>query len=160
MNRKVEFHQVYVVHSQWRKGTLRGVLQAHFDIHFSSKTEPSLRISIWKLHTIILCPMQTFCQKEKMHDLVFFPREEADVRVCFFAPAQTAKDCSGAWQGPPPSPNLKIVKFSLTHEDLSFLVGAHRVSITKSMKDLRQAGWIIQEGRTLIVPQEQVWSLD
>ena len=45
-----------------------------------------------------------------------------------------------------------VIQFPLTHEDLSFLVGAHRVSITKAMKDLRQSGRIIQEGRTLILP--------
>jgi CRP/FNR family transcriptional regulator len=49
-----------------------------------------------------------------------------------------------------------IIQFPLTHEDLSFLVGAHRVSITRAMKDLRQSGRIIQEGRTLILPLEQL----
>jgi CRP/FNR family transcriptional regulator len=49
-----------------------------------------------------------------------------------------------------------IIQFSLTHEDLSFLVGAHRVSISKAMKNLRQSGRIIQEGKTLILPLEQL----
>lgn len=49
-----------------------------------------------------------------------------------------------------------IIQFPLTHEDLSFLVGAHRVSITRAMKDLRQSGRIIQEGRTLILPLDQL----
>jgi len=48
-----------------------------------------------------------------------------------------------------------IIQFPLTHEDLSFLVGAHRVSITKAMKDLRESGRIIQEGRILILPLDQ-----
>jgi CRP-like cAMP-binding protein len=42
-----------------------------------------------------------------------------------------------------------VIQFPLTHEDLSFLVGAHRVSITRVMKSLRESGKIIQEGRTL-----------
>ena len=49
-----------------------------------------------------------------------------------------------------------VIQFPLTHEDLSFLVGAHRVSITKAMKDLRQSGRIIQEGKTLILPLDQL----
>lgn len=47
-----------------------------------------------------------------------------------------------------------VIQFPLTHEDLSFLVGAHRVSITRAMKSLREAGKIIQEGKTLTVPFE------
>jgi CRP/FNR family transcriptional regulator len=49
-----------------------------------------------------------------------------------------------------------VIQFPLTHEDLSFLVGAHRVSITKAMKDLRQSGRIIQKGKTLILPLDQL----
>ena len=41
------------------------------------------------------------------------------------------------------------IQFPLTHEDLSFLTGAHRVSITRAMKSLKEAGKIIQQGRTL-----------
>jgi len=40
----------------------------------------------------------------------------------------------------------------LTHEDLSFLTGAHRVSITRAMKALKAAGKIILEDRRLILP--------
>ena len=43
------------------------------------------------------------------------------------------------------------IPFPLTHEELSFLVGAHRVSITRAMKNLRDSGRIIQQGKTLIV---------
>ncbi len=45
---------------------------------------------------------------------------------------------------------LKIL-FPLTHEDLSFLVGAHRVSITRAIRALRKSGRVLQEGRNLIV---------
>jgi CRP-like cAMP-binding protein len=43
------------------------------------------------------------------------------------------------------------IHFPLTHEELSFLVGAHRVSITRAMKTLRKSGKIIQQGKTLIL---------
>lgn len=45
------------------------------------------------------------------------------------------------------------ISFPLTHEDLSFLVGAHRVSITRAMKALSRSGRIIREGKTLILPR-------
>jgi len=44
-----------------------------------------------------------------------------------------------------------LIQFPLTHEELSFLVGVHRVSITRAMKSLRESGKIKQEGRTLIL---------
>ncbi|MEE4241815.1 MAG: Crp/Fnr family transcriptional regulator [Desulfopila sp.] len=44
------------------------------------------------------------------------------------------------------------IQFPLTHEDLSFLTGAHRVSITRAMKTLKIAGKIIHDGRRLILP--------
>lgn len=44
------------------------------------------------------------------------------------------------------------IQFPLTHEDLSFLTGAHRVSITRAMKTLKNAGKIIHDGRNLILP--------
>jgi CRP/FNR family transcriptional regulator len=43
------------------------------------------------------------------------------------------------------------IQFPLTHEELSFLVGAHRVSITRAMKNLRDSGKIIQQGKTMIL---------
>lgn len=46
------------------------------------------------------------------------------------------------------------IQFPLTHEDLSFLTGAHRVSITRAMKSLKKAGRIIQQGRTLTLAFE------
>ena len=45
------------------------------------------------------------------------------------------------------------IPFPLTHEELSFLVGAHRVSITRAMKALVDSGKIIKEGRTIILPE-------
>jgi CRP-like cAMP-binding protein len=36
-----------------------------------------------------------------------------------------------------------------THEELSFLVGVHRVSITRAMKELRRAGRIIQDKKKI-----------
>lgn len=44
------------------------------------------------------------------------------------------------------------LKFPLTHEDLGFLVGAHRVSITKAMKSLTHSGKIIKKGKNLLLP--------
>ncbi|MDY6823989.1 MAG: Crp/Fnr family transcriptional regulator [Thermodesulfobacteriota bacterium] len=44
-----------------------------------------------------------------------------------------------------------MLHFPLTHEDLSFLVGAHRVSITRAMKHLRDQGRVVPDGRSLIV---------
>jgi CRP/FNR family transcriptional regulator, cyclic AMP receptor protein len=41
------------------------------------------------------------------------------------------------------SPQGTIIPFPLTHEDLGFLTGAHRVSITRAMKALKAAGKII-----------------
>lgn len=49
------------------------------------------------------------------------------------------------------SPRGFSIQFPLTHEELGFLVGAHRVSITKAMKALKEAGRILQDGRTLIL---------
>ncbi|MEW6266978.1 MAG: Crp/Fnr family transcriptional regulator [Thermodesulfobacteriota bacterium] len=45
----------------------------------------------------------------------------------------------------------RAIAFPLTHEELSFLVGAHRVSITRAMKSLSETGRVIRDGRTLIV---------
>lgn len=49
-----------------------------------------------------------------------------------------------------------ILPMPFTHEDLSFLVGAHRVSITRAMKELKSSGRLIQEGKTLILPLLEV----
>lgn len=47
-----------------------------------------------------------------------------------------------------------IIQFSLTHEELSFLVGAHRVSITRAIKRLKEAGKLTQKGKSLILITE------
>lgn len=51
-----------------------------------------------------------------------------------------------------PSPQGVVIQFPLTHEDMSFLTGAHRVSITRAMKALKAAGKIIHEDKRLILP--------
>jgi len=45
------------------------------------------------------------------------------------------------------------IAFPLTHEDLSYLVGAHRVSITKALKRLRSIGKVVKEDNRFIVPE-------
>jgi CRP-like cAMP-binding protein len=45
-----------------------------------------------------------------------------------------------------------VVELPFTHEELSFLVGAHRVSITRAMKKLKVSGKVIQEGKRIILP--------
>ncbi len=60
--------------------------------------------------------------------------------------------CNVAQKHGDKSPQGFIIQFPLTHEDLSFLTGAHRVSITRAMKGLRKAGKIMLHGKTLILP--------
>ncbi len=50
------------------------------------------------------------------------------------------------------SPKGTVIQFPLTHEDLSFLTGAHRVSITRAMKALKESGKIIHDEKRLILP--------
>jgi CRP-like cAMP-binding protein len=42
-----------------------------------------------------------------------------------------------------------VIDLPFTHEELSFLVGVHRVSITRAMKELRRAGRIIQNKKKI-----------
>ena len=49
-----------------------------------------------------------------------------------------------------------IVELPFTHEELSFLVGAHRVSITRAMKELKKSGKVIQEGKRIILPSSKL----
>ncbi len=44
------------------------------------------------------------------------------------------------------------ITFPLTHEELSYLVGAHRVSITRALKRLRSTGKVIKEDNRFILP--------
>jgi CRP/FNR family transcriptional regulator len=48
-----------------------------------------------------------------------------------------------------------VLEMPLTHEDLGFLVGAHRVSVTRVMKRLRETGRVTHDGRTLVVSGER-----
>jgi CRP/FNR family transcriptional regulator len=50
------------------------------------------------------------------------------------------------------SPMGVMIQFPLTHEDLSFLTGAHRATITRAMKALKEAGKIILEDKRLVLP--------
>ena len=45
-----------------------------------------------------------------------------------------------------------VIQFPLTHEDLGFLIGAHRVSITRAMKKLTKSGKILKMGKRLALP--------
>ncbi|MDR2140742.1 MAG: Crp/Fnr family transcriptional regulator [Deltaproteobacteria bacterium] len=47
-----------------------------------------------------------------------------------------------------------ILEIPLTHEDLGFLVGAHRVSVTRTMKRLRESGRIARSGKWLVIHGE------
>lgn len=50
------------------------------------------------------------------------------------------------------NPQGVVIQFPLTHEDLGFLTGAHRVSVTRAMKALKEAGKIMLEDKRLILP--------
>ncbi len=45
------------------------------------------------------------------------------------------------------------IPFPLTHEEIAFLVGAHRVSVTRALGRLRSSGRIRAEGRNLFVAE-------
>lgn len=49
-----------------------------------------------------------------------------------------------------------IIQFPLTHEDLGFLTGAHRVSITRAMNALKRAGKILFEDKKLILTAHNI----
>lgn len=50
------------------------------------------------------------------------------------------------------NPRGVVIQFPLTHEDLGFLTGAHRVTITRAIKGLKESGRIILEGKKIILP--------
>ncbi len=52
------------------------------------------------------------------------------------------------------------IPFPLTHEDLGFLVGAHRVSVTRAMKALKQSGKIAHRGQNLVLPSDVAFATD
>lgn len=47
-----------------------------------------------------------------------------------------------------------VIQFPITHEELSFLVGVHRVTITRAMKALKQEGKVLQKRKTLILTHQ------
>lgn len=54
-----------------------------------------------------------------------------------------------------------VLNFSITHEELGFLIGAHRVSVTRAMNALKQDGKVVTDGKSLVVariPHEQAES--
>lgn len=53
-------------------------------------------------------------------------------------------------------PDGLVLSMPLTHEDISFLVGAHRVSVTRAMKGLRASGLVSTQGRKLILKEQPV----
>lgn len=44
------------------------------------------------------------------------------------------------------------IQFPLTHENLSFLVGVHRVSITSALKSLKESGKMRLKGQSMFIP--------
>lgn len=48
------------------------------------------------------------------------------------------------------------IQFPLTHEELSFLIGVHRVSVTRAMKYLKETGKIIMDSRYLVVTPGEI----
>jgi len=58
------------------------------------------------------------------------------------------------------SEGLYRLEMPLTHEDIGFLIGAHRVSVTRIMKRLKETGRISQSGRFLIInPADELSAL-
>ena len=48
------------------------------------------------------------------------------------------------------------IDISLTHEELGFIVGAHRVSITRALRGLREEGKVHKDGRFLVVADQEM----
>ncbi len=67
--------------------------------------------------------------------------EERLYRVLVNVARQVGTPVPGGWN----------IAFPLTHEEIGFLVGAHRVSITRTLKKLREAGKVRSKGRHLFV---------
>ena len=44
-----------------------------------------------------------------------------------------------------------VLNFSITHEELGFLIGAHRVSVTRAMNALKQNGKVVIDGKSLVI---------
>jgi CRP/FNR family transcriptional regulator len=50
-----------------------------------------------------------------------------------------------------PAPGGWIIAFPLTHEEIGFLVGAHRVSVTRALGRLRDTGRVRAEGKFIFL---------
>ncbi len=55
-----------------------------------------------------------------------------------------------------PEPGGWSIAFPLTHEEIGFLVGAHRVSITRALKKLKDLGKVKSQGKFLFVTRSEV----
>ncbi len=55
-----------------------------------------------------------------------------------------------------PAPGGWTIAFPLTHEEIGFLVGAHRVSVTRALAKLRGTGRVRSAGRSLFVRDASV----
>ncbi len=53
-------------------------------------------------------------------------------------------------------PNGYILEFPITHEEIGFLIGAHRVTITKAMKELVHSGKVIRSSKGLTLPSQPI----
>jgi CRP/FNR family transcriptional regulator len=45
-----------------------------------------------------------------------------------------------------------MIHFPLTQEELAFLTGSHRVSVSRVMKGLARSGRVLRKGRYLVLP--------
>ena len=50
-----------------------------------------------------------------------------------------------------PAREYRLIPFPLTHEELGFLIGAHRVSVTRALGSLKLSGRVRQSGNTLAI---------
>lgn len=44
-----------------------------------------------------------------------------------------------------------VIEFPLTHDELGYLLGAHRVSITRALKGLTESGKVVMANRTIMI---------
>jgi len=70
--------------------------------------------------------------------------EERLYKVLVNVARQVGTPADGGWS----------IAFPLTHEEIGFLVGAHRVSITKTLKKLREMGRVRSKGKHLFIARE------
>ena len=70
--------------------------------------------------------------------------EERLYKVLVNVARQVGTQMEGGWS----------IAFPLTHEEIGFLVGAHRVSITRALKKLKESGKVRTKGKYLFVSEE------